>query len=144
MDISWNFADDMYDAIPQCGITGGFLGVGTKIELTLYRADRLLGQVLRALGGLPKIFIELEISYYLLKRLLGVRTEDDKKERISKLSNCKDEVLLINIGSLSNDGRVIASRADLAKISLTSLVCTEIDEKVVLTRRIEKHLRFIG
>lgn len=56
-----------------------FTGVGTKIEPTLCRADRLVGQVLGAVGALPKIFIELEISYYLLKRLLGVRTEGDKK-----------------------------------------------------------------
>jgi translation initiation factor 2 gamma subunit (eIF-2gamma) len=64
-------------------LTGNFsflaLGVGTKIEPTLCRADRLVGQVLGAVGALPKIFIELEISYYLLKRLLGVRTEGDKK-----------------------------------------------------------------
>lgn len=56
-----------------------FTGVGTKIEPTLCRADRLVGQILGAVGALPKIFIELEISYYLLKRLLGVRTEGDKK-----------------------------------------------------------------
>lgn len=54
-------------------------GVGTKIEPTLCRADRLVGQVLGAVGALPKIFIELEVSYYLLKRLLGVRMEGDKK-----------------------------------------------------------------
>ncbi|CAB0011299.1 unnamed protein product, partial [Nesidiocoris tenuis] len=54
-------------------------GVGTKIEPTLCRADRLVGQVLGAVGALPKIFVELEISYYLLKRLLGVRMEGDKK-----------------------------------------------------------------
>lgn len=54
-------------------------GVGTKIEPTLCRADRLVGQVLGAVGCLPEIFIDLEISYYLLKRLLGVRMEGDKK-----------------------------------------------------------------
>lgn len=56
-----------------------FQGVGTKIEPTLCRADRLVGQILGSVGTLPEIFIELEISYYLLKRLLGVRTEGDKK-----------------------------------------------------------------
>ena len=54
-------------------------GVGTKIDPTLCRADRLVGQVLGAIGSLPDIFIELEISYFLLRRLLGVRTEGDKK-----------------------------------------------------------------
>ena len=55
------------------------VGVGTKIDPTLCRADRLVGQVLGAVGALPDIFTELEISYFLLRRLLGVRTEGDKK-----------------------------------------------------------------
>lgn len=55
------------------------LGVGTKIDPTLCRADRMVGQVLGAVGALPEIFVELEISYFLLRRLLGVRTEGDKK-----------------------------------------------------------------
>jgi len=55
------------------------VGVGTKIDPTLCRADRMVGQVLGAVGALPDIFIELEISYFLLRRLLGVRTEGDKK-----------------------------------------------------------------
>lgn len=54
-------------------------GVGTKIDPTLCRADRLVGQVLGAIGALPDIYTELEISYFLLRRLLGVRTEGDKK-----------------------------------------------------------------
>ena len=35
--------------------------------------------MLGSVGGLPDIFTELEVSYYLLRRLLGVRTEGDKK-----------------------------------------------------------------
>lgn len=35
--------------------------------------------MLGAVGALPEIFTELEISYFLLRRLLGVRTEGDKK-----------------------------------------------------------------
>ena len=54
-------------------------GVGTKIDPTLCRADRMVGQVLGAVGSLPDIFHELTISYTLLRRLLGVRTETDKK-----------------------------------------------------------------
>lgn len=54
-------------------------GVGTKIDPTLCRADRMVGQVLGTIDALPDIFTELEISYFLLRRLLGVRTEGDKK-----------------------------------------------------------------
>ena len=56
-----------------------FVGVGTKIDPTLCRADRLVGQVLGAVGALPDIYTELEISYFLLRRLLGVRTEGSQR-----------------------------------------------------------------
>lgn len=66
--------NDLMFAVP-----GGLIGVGTKIDPTVCRADRMVGQVLGSVGGLPDIFTELEVSYYLLRRLLGVRTEGDKK-----------------------------------------------------------------
>ena len=146
----------------QFAVPGGLIGVGTKIDPTLCRADRLVGQVLGAVGKLPKIFTgerntfrssiiwliscdrrsELEISLFLLRRLLGVKTEDKKQTKVSKL--VKSELLLINIGSTSTGGRVLSSKADLAKIQLTSPACTEIGEKVALSRRIEKHWRLVG
>merc|ERR1719357_2151810 len=127
----------------QYAAPGGLIGVGTKIDPTLCRADRMVGQVLGAVGELPEIFTELEISYFLLRRLLGVRTEGDKKAaKVQKLS--KNEVLMVNIGSLSTGGRVSAVKADLAKIVLTNPVCTDIGEKIALSRRVEKHWRLIG
>lgn len=131
-------SNDLMFAVP-----GGLIGVGTKIDPTLCRADRMVGQVLGAVGGLPDVFTELEVSYYLLRRLLGVRMEGDKKgAKVAKLS--KNEVLMVNIGSLSTGGRVIAVKADLAKIGLTSPVCTSIGEKIALSRRVEGHWRLIG
>ncbi|XP_065906326.1 eukaryotic translation initiation factor 2 subunit 3, Y-linked-like [Dysidea avara] len=127
----------------QYAVPGGLIGVGTKIDPTLCRADRLVGQVLGAVGKLPDIYVELEISYFLLRRLLGVRTEGDKRgARVQKLS--RSEVLMVNIGSLSTGGRVSAVKADLAKIALTQPVCTEVGEKIALSRRVEKHWRLIG
>ena len=54
-------------------------GVGTKIDPTLCRADRMVGQVLGAVDALPDIYTELTISFFLLRRLLGVKTEGDKR-----------------------------------------------------------------
>jgi len=127
----------------QYAAPGGLIGVGTKIDPTLCRADRMVGQVLGAVGALPDIFTELEISYFLLRRLLGVKTEGDKKgAKVQKLS--KNEMLMVNIGSLSTGGRVLAVKADLAKIVLTQPVCTEIGEKIALSRRVDRHWRLIG
>ena len=53
--------------------------MGTKIDPTLCRADRMVGQVLGSVGALPDVFTELEISFFLLRRLLGVRPEGEKK-----------------------------------------------------------------
>merc|ERR1739838_838278 len=127
----------------QYAAPGGLIGVGTKIDPTLCRADRMVGQVLGAVGALPEIFTELEISYFLLRRLLGVKTEGDKKgAKVQKLS--KNEMLMVNIGSLSTGGRVLAVKADLAKIVLTQPVCTEVGEKIALSRRVDRHWRLIG
>lgn len=51
---------------------------------------------------------------------------------------------MVNIGSTSGGGRVLNIKADLAKIQLMTPACTEIGEKVALSRRIEKHWRLIG
>ena len=40
----------------QFAVPGGLIGVGTRIDPTLCRADRLVGQVLGAVGKLPEIF----------------------------------------------------------------------------------------
>merc|ERR1712018_379219 len=127
----------------QFAVPGGLIGVGTKIDPTLCRADRMVGQVLGAVDALPEIYTELEVSYFLLRRLLGVRTEGGKKAaKVQKLA--KYEILMVNIGSLSSGGRVLGEKADLAKIGLTSPVCTQEGEKVALSRRFEKHWRLIG
>lgn len=123
---------------------GGLIGVGTKIDPTLTRADRLVGQVMGQQGNLPDIFTELEISFFLLRRLLGVKTDADKKKagKIKKLT--KGEVLMVNIGSTSTGARILQVKGDLAKVVLTSPVCSKEGEKLALSRRVDKHWRLIG
>lgn len=40
--------------------------------------------------------------------------------------------------------KVMGVKADAAKLSLTGPACTEIGEKIALSRRIDKHWRLIG
>mmetsp|Transcript_19591 Transcript_19591/g.27713 ORF Transcript_19591/g.27713 Transcript_19591/m.27713 type:complete len:473 (+) Transcript_19591:230-1648(+) len=131
-------ANDLQFAVP-----GGLIGVGTRIDPTLTRADRLVGQVLGLKGQLPDVFSEIEISYYLLRRLLGVKTSDGGKlAKVQKLT--KGEILMVNIGSTATGGQVNAVKGDLAKIALTQPVCTQEGEKIALSRRVDKHWRLIG
>jgi translation initiation factor 2 subunit 3 len=127
----------------QYAVPGGLIGVGTKIDPTLTRADRLVGQVLGHKDCLPDVFTEVEISFYLLRRLLGVKTSDGgKKAKVQKLT--AGEILMVNIGSTSSGGRVKAVKNDLAKIILHQPVCTNQGEKIALSRRVDKHWRLIG
>ena len=66
------------------------------IDPTLCRADRLVGQVLGAVGALPEVFVILEISFFLLRRLLGVRIEGDQQAaKVVLASFCSRLVLLL-------------------------------------------------
>lgn len=47
----------------QFAVPGGLIGVGTTMDPTLTRADRLVGQVLGEVGSLPDVFVELEVCY---------------------------------------------------------------------------------
>jgi translation initiation factor 2 subunit 3 len=109
----------------QFAVPGGLIGVGTKIDPTLTRADRLVGQVLGLRGHLPDVFTKVEISYYLLRRLLGVKTQDNTKQaKVSKLT--KGEVLMVNIGSTATGGKVTSVKPESATIALTQPVCTQV------------------
>lgn len=123
-------------------VPGGLIGLGTRVDPTLCRADRLVGFVLGLRGKLPSIYTEIEVNYFLLRRLLGVKTADGKQAKVAKLA--KNEVLMVNIGSTATGAKITAVKADVAFLQLTSPACTNTGEKVALSRRIEKHWRLIG
>lgn len=113
-------ANDLKYAVP-----GGLIGVGTRIDPTLCRADRLVGFVLGLRGRSPDIYGQIEVNFYLLRRLLGVA--DGKQRKVEKLA--KNEILMVNIGSTSTGAKVAAIKRDAAKLVLTSPACTNIGGK---------------
>ncbi len=53
-------------------------------------------------------------------------------------------MLMVNIGSTSVGGRVVLLKGEaVAHLSLTMPVCTQEDEKVALSRRVEGHWRCV-
>uniref|UniRef100_A0A0G4GLS4 protein-synthesizing GTPase n=1 Tax=Chromera velia CCMP2878 TaxID=1169474 RepID=A0A0G4GLS4_9ALVE len=127
----------------QFAVPGGLIGVGTTIDPTLTRSDRLVGQVLGHPDALPDVYLELDITFYLLRRLLGVKTDGEKAGKVSKLQ--EGEYLMVNIGSTSTCGTVTGKiKADACHLVLNSPVCTREGDKIALSRRVEKHWRLIG
>ena len=116
-------------------------------------------KVLGTPGNLPEVFSDIEVQYFLLRRLLGVKAggadsaEGEKtKSKGSKVQKiAKDEVLMVNIGSTSCGAQVrkrskkeVAEgqgEVSTAKLKLLSPVCTKVGEKIALSRRVDKHWR---
>ena len=126
----------------QFAVPGGLIGVGTLVDPALCRADRLLGMVMSSVGKGPNIYTEIKAEVFLLRRLLGVKTEDNKKAKVGKL--VVGEMLFVNIGASQTGGRIMAVKGGDVTIQLVTPACTEKGEKIALSRRIDKHWRLIG
>jgi len=131
----------------QFAVPGGLIAVGTKCDPTLCRQDRMVGQILGTPGNLPDVYRQIEIKTHLLPRLLGVAQDENTKKKDSKIKPLeKHENLMLNIGSLSCGGRVLTVKSDTnrARVGLSQSVCTQVGEKVAISRRINRAWRLIG
>jgi len=132
--------NDLLYAMP-----GGLIGVGLTIDPCLTRTDRLSGAVVGYPGKLPDVFTEIELDFKLYEKLLGVSKTGSNTGKIQRIQ--RDELLMINVGSVSAPGRVTAIKTTekVMKIQFTHKpVCSSKGEKVALSRRINSHWRLIG
>jgi len=82
-------------------VPGGLIGVGLKVDPFITRSDRLVGHIIGHPGKMPDVVVEIDVQYFLLRRLLGVKSGEGERGK-SKVQKLKaDEMLLINIGSTS-------------------------------------------
>jgi len=124
-------------------IPGGLIGVGLKLDPSLTKSNKLLGNILGYPGKLPDVFTVIEVTYHLLKKLVGVKSDTATGNKIRKITN--GEILLINVRSLSTGGRVENITDKTITISLLfAPCCAEIGEKVSISRKIENKWRLIG
>ena len=76
---------------------------------------------------------------------MGVKSENNDFESWNIKNIQKGEILLVSIGSTSSGGKVISSNIkNNAKISLLKPVCSSLEEKVALSRKINNNWRLIG
>jgi translation initiation factor 2 subunit 3 len=121
--------------------------VGLKVDPYITRSDSLVGQIIGHPGSMPEVLIEIEVAYFLLKRLLGVRsgaTAGDGEGR-NKVSSLKqDEFLMINVGSQSLGGKVVIVKKDSVRIEFQKPVCANLGDKIAMSRRVDNNFRLIG
>lgn len=49
---------------------GGLIGVGLLIDPSITRNDQLVGNCLGYPNSLPEIFIEIEVEFFLMRKLI--------------------------------------------------------------------------
>jgi translation initiation factor 2 subunit 3 len=128
-------------------IPGGLIGMGLKVDPFITKSDSLVGQIIGHPGSMPDVLSEIDVSYYLLRRLLGVKQSNQKdgqkiNTRVGTLK--QDEILMINVGSLSLAGKVINVKKESVRIEFTRPCCANIGDKIALSRRVDNNFRLIG
>ena len=88
--------------------------------------------------------MKIEVKCHLLRRLLGVRQKQGNRnmELVGEIK--KGETLLVNVGSTAVGARVVVvgnHSRDQITFELMNPVCSEIGEKIAISRRIEKSWR---
>lgn len=117
---------------------GGLIGVGTKLDPALTKADSLSGSVAGEPGTLPPILHRFTMETNLLERVVGTREE----KVVDPIKS--SELLMINMGTATTIGVVASARGKTADVTLKLPVCAESGQRVALSRRVGARWRLIG
>ena len=116
---------------------GGLVGVGTKLDPALTKADGLVGNVVGKPGTLPPVRDELTLQVTLFEKAVGTR------DMVRVEAVRKGEALLLDVGTAVTVGVVTAVSGDTVEMRLKRPVCAEEGARVALSRRIGRW-RLIG
>jgi translation initiation factor 2 subunit 3 len=119
-------------------VPGGLIGVGTELDPSLTKADRLIGSVVGARGTLPPVLGDLDLEVHLLERAVGTAEELEVKPLVT------GEPLMISVGTATTVGTITSAAVPKASIALKIPVCTEKGARVAISRRIAGRWRLIG
>ncbi|MEM2144826.1 MAG: translation initiation factor IF-2 subunit gamma [Candidatus Jordarchaeaceae archaeon] len=117
---------------------GGLIGLGTKLDPSITKADGLVGSVAGKPGTLPPLIDNFSIEVNLLERVVG-SIDLSKVEPISV-----KEPLMLSIGPTATIGTSTASSGGVVEISLRRPVVAERGQRVAISRRIAGRWRLIG
>lgn len=128
-------------------IPGGMINIGLKIDPLLCRGNRLEGNIAGLPDKMEDIFIKLAIKCHLLRRLLNVKKKEWGKHVEYVTAIKKGEVLLLNISFNVVGGVVLqieGNNNDEIIFLLKKPMCSELSEKIAISRKIGNSWRIIG
>jgi translation initiation factor 2 subunit 3 len=117
---------------------GGTSGILTSLDPSIVKSDSLSGSLVSLLGKLPDVLYEITLIPHLLERVVG--TQEELSVEPIKMS----EALMLNVNSAATVGIVNGLKKKNVTCKLKIAVCTEINSKVTISRRIGNRFRLIG
>ncbi len=117
---------------------GGLLGVMTKLDPYVTKADTLAGNVAGLPGKLPKVRDKIRIDSKLLERVVGTA----EMEGIQEIK--PNEMLMINMGSMRSVGIVSSAKGRKIEMNLKIPICGDEGDRVVVSRQVLGRWRLIG
>ncbi|AAK39867.1 eukaryotic translation initiation factor gamma SU (nucleomorph) [Guillardia theta] len=118
---------------------GGLIGIGTNLDPSLTKGDKLSGQMMGKSESLPPIVSKILINYRLLKRLLFL-----SKDSIKSVGIKLGEIIMITVNNSSTSGKIYSKKKNNVSIELIKPICCNFSDKVCISRRINNHWRLVG
>jgi len=119
-------------------LPGGLVGVGTVLDPSLTKSDGLVGSLVGRPGTLPPVLSELSLDINLFDTVVGSRD----MQKVASIA--KGEKLLLNVGTAKTMAAVTNVSKDTLEAELTIPVCSEVGDRLALSRRIGGRWRLIG
>jgi len=117
---------------------GGSLGLMTKLDPFIVKADSLSGNIAGHKEHLPPVWESFELKPALLDRVVGSK-EELKVEKIKK-----GESLMFNVNSAATVGIITELKKDKIKVNLKLPVCCKKEDRITISRKIGNRFRLIG
>jgi translation initiation factor 2 subunit 3 len=121
---------------------GGLIGVGTELDPSMTKNDRLVGHVLGKPGELPPVYDKITFDGTFLDRVVGVK-DDQKVPQLPKGAK-----IMINIGTAKTVGTVDKSsqKGNQGRFSVDLIlpVCAAINTRLAISVLIDRRWRLIG
>ncbi len=117
---------------------GGLLGLMTKLDPYVTKADVLAGNVVGLPGKLPKVRDKIRVDSKLLERVVGTK----EMEGIQEIK--PNEMLMVNIGSMRSVGIVGSIKGRKVEMNLKIPICGDDGDRVVISRQVLGRWRLIG
>ena len=118
--------------------SGGLVAIGTELDPSFVKADKMAGNIITTPGHAPEILSELKLKFQLMEYVVG----SEEITRVQPLA--QGETLMLNVGTAKTAGVISEIKGKETSIKLNREVAAREQSKVAISRRISGRFRLIG